>query len=80
MGYWDPLKGPQYWDSYGNGNSLIVAQKYGFLDSWKTIQASLIKLDMWTGGELDYARHVLLLSNKKPMCMAWNWCETDMHL
>ena len=36
----------EYWDSYGIGNSLIVAQKYGFLDNSKTIQASLMKLDM----------------------------------
>ena len=59
----------EYWDSHGNGNSQIVAQKYGFLDNSKTIQASLIQLDM-SAGKLDYGRHLLLLSHENPMSMA----------
>ena len=36
----------EYWDSYGtcNGSSLIVALKYGFLDTLKTIQAIHIRI------------------------------------
>ena len=57
----------KYWGSYGNGNSLIVTQKCGFLDNSKPIQATLMKLDTMYVNRwqcVDYARHLHLLSRE----------------
>ena len=37
---------------YGNKNSQIVAKTYGSQDNSKTIQASLMKLGIWRGGNV----------------------------
>ena len=50
---------------YGNGNSQNVVKTYGSRDNSKTIWATIMKLGMWTGGNVRIMHIIFILSSNE---------------